>query len=280
MSIRAEISLRTSREPASGALYTTLDRLEQKGLSEIPHRSSQRASAAVAPNATTWSRRPEQPPSLVPSAHSATCSMVSSSPETRLRKSFAEDLLALFTARDRSESIVGDLIEQRDAHGRGWLACEVARLAFALCFKSLVAAPLRAFCLAALGWAVYAGALVLLSIASGLPSYPWHRVHEPGFWLRVGFIVFGANLITGGVLARWASRSGSAIAPLLTLWLVGWIVSPFWIALLDERAAWPWTRASGMAWSAVLVPLLYVVPLLLGAFLAQRREMTAATPAD
>ena len=70
--------------------------------------------------------------------------MVSSSPETRLRRSFAEDLLALFTARDRSESIVGDLIEQRDAHGRGRFACEVARLAFALCFKSLVAAQLRA----------------------------------------------------------------------------------------------------------------------------------------
>lgn len=32
VAIRAEISARTGREPASGALYTTLDRLEQKGL--------------------------------------------------------------------------------------------------------------------------------------------------------------------------------------------------------------------------------------------------------
>jgi DNA-binding PadR family transcriptional regulator len=32
VAIRAEISQRTGREPASGALYTTLDRLEQKGL--------------------------------------------------------------------------------------------------------------------------------------------------------------------------------------------------------------------------------------------------------
>lgn len=31
-SIRTEISTRTGREPAAGALYTTLDRLEQKGL--------------------------------------------------------------------------------------------------------------------------------------------------------------------------------------------------------------------------------------------------------
>ena len=32
VSIRAEISARTGRQPASGALYTTLDRLEQKAL--------------------------------------------------------------------------------------------------------------------------------------------------------------------------------------------------------------------------------------------------------
>jgi DNA-binding PadR family transcriptional regulator len=32
VAIRTEISTRTGREPASGALYTTLDRLEQKGL--------------------------------------------------------------------------------------------------------------------------------------------------------------------------------------------------------------------------------------------------------
>ena len=32
VSIRAEIAERTGREPTSGALYTTLDRLEKKGL--------------------------------------------------------------------------------------------------------------------------------------------------------------------------------------------------------------------------------------------------------
>lgn len=32
VSIRAEIAARTGREPTSGALYTTLDRLEKKGL--------------------------------------------------------------------------------------------------------------------------------------------------------------------------------------------------------------------------------------------------------
>ena len=48
VSIRAEISLRTSREPASGALYTTLDRLEQKGLvkSRIGEPTRQRGGRA------------------------------------------------------------------------------------------------------------------------------------------------------------------------------------------------------------------------------------------
>ena len=32
VSIRAEIASRTGREPSGGALYTTLDRLEEKGL--------------------------------------------------------------------------------------------------------------------------------------------------------------------------------------------------------------------------------------------------------
>ena len=48
VSIRAEISQRTNREPASGALYTTLDRLEQKGLlkSRIGEPTPQRGGRA------------------------------------------------------------------------------------------------------------------------------------------------------------------------------------------------------------------------------------------
>ena len=201
-----------------------------EGISEIPHR---RANAPARRSRQTLLRGHGVRSNRHHSCTARIPNMLHglSSPEIRLRRSFAEDLLALFTTRDRSESIVGDLIEQRDAHGRGWFACEVARLAFALCIKSLVAAPLRALCLAALGWVVYAGALVLLSIASRITFVSLaSECHEPGFWLRLGLIVFGANLITGGVLARWASRSGSAIAPLLTLWLVGWVV----FTLLDR----------------------------------------------
>jgi hypothetical protein len=195
-----------------------------------------------------------------------------------LRNDLAENLLALFTARDVAESIVGDLVEQRHAHGRVWFACEVARLAFALCFKSLVAAPWRAIRLAALGWAVYFGTLVVLFAATGLPWYPWHRVNEPGFWARLGLVVFAANLVAGGVLSRWASKGGSAIAPLTTVWLVGWFVSPFMVALVNP---WPWAPGpAGIVWTTVLVPLLYVAPVLLGALVAQRRDPNARRSAQ
>ena len=48
VSIRTEIAQRTGREPASGALYTTLDRLEQKGLlkSRIGEPTRQRGGRA------------------------------------------------------------------------------------------------------------------------------------------------------------------------------------------------------------------------------------------
>ena len=190
---------------------------------------------------------------------------------------FADNLLALFTSREVAEAIVGDLLEQRQAHRRGWFACEVARLALALCCTDLAAAPWRACRLAALGWAVYAGSSVLLFVASGLPWYPWHRVNEPGFWLRLGLVLFVANLLTGGILARWPPPSGSAIAPLIALWLAGWLLSPLWITLADDRFSWPSAEVPGMVASTVLVPLLYLVPLLLGAFFGQWRHKMAAT---
>jgi hypothetical protein len=194
-----------------------------------------------------------------------------------LRNDFAENLLALFTARDVAESIVGDLVEQRYAHGRGWFACEVARLAFALCFKSLAAARWRAVRLAAIGWAVYFGTLFVLFTATGLPWYPWHRVDEPSFWVRLGLVVFIANLVAGGALSRWASKGGSAVAPLTTLWLVAWVVAPCIVALVDP---WPWRAGTaGVVWTVVAVPLLYVAPLLLGALIAQRRDPNASRSA-
>jgi hypothetical protein len=45
------------------------------------------------------------------------------------------------------------------------------------------------------------------------------------------------------------------------------------VALVDP---WPWRAGpAGVVWTAVAVPLLYVVPVLLGALVAQRRDPSA-----
>ena len=191
-------------------------------------------------------------------------------------RGFADNLLALFTSREVAESIVGDLLERRHAHRKGWFAFEVARLALTLCCNDVVAAPWRACRLAALGWAVYFCSSVIVLVASGLPWYPWHRVGEPVFWARLGLGFFAANVVTGAVLARWRSSSASAIAPLVVLWLVGWLFLPFWISFIGGRSQWPWVDVPGIVLSAALVPVCYLIPLVLGAFIGQRRHRTAA----
>jgi hypothetical protein len=197
-----------------------------------------------------------------------------------LLRGFADHLLALFTSREVAESIVGDLLERRHAHRRGWFAFEVARLALTLCCNDVVAAPWRACRQAALGWAVYICSSVIVFIASGLPRYPWHRVDEPVFWIRLWLVFFVANFVTGAILARRRSSSASAIAPLIILWLVGWLVLPFWITFVGERLQWPWADVPGIVSSAALVPLCYLIPLVLGACVGQSRHRIAATQAD
>ena len=89
--------------------------------------------------------------------------------------------------------------------------------------------------------------------------------------------LFTSREVAESILARWPPRSGSAIAPLIALWLAGWLLSPLWITLADDRFAWPGAEVPGMVASTVLVPLLYLVPLLLGAFLGQWLHKMAAT---
>jgi hypothetical protein len=195
------------------------------------------------------------------------------------RSDFAESLLALFTSRETAASIVGDLTEQSQARGRGWFAREVARLAFALCFKGAVAAPLRALRLAGLGLAVYGGTYGVFFITAGLPWYPWHRTYEPAFWLRLALVVVLANLSTGAILAQRPSNAGiSAIASLTVVWFTAWVVQLSVLAIgMLGLARWfiPWPAMPPSPWvilGPVLgVPLLGLLPLLLGAVVAQRR---------
>jgi hypothetical protein len=174
--------------------------------------------------------------------------------------SAAETLLALFASRDVATSIVGDLTEE--SRGRAWFWAQILRTATALCFKSIVAAPLRALWLALVGLLIYGGIYAALMTASGLWWYPWHRVGAPDFWVRAIFVVTLANLTTGMVIGRWISRGGiSGLAPLAVLWIAAWM---FWMVLLL-------VDASSWMWAAVLAfPFLCLSPLLLGGVLGQR----------
>jgi len=176
---------------------------------------------------------------------------------------FAEDLLALFTTREVAASIVGDLIEQSHSRARGWFAWEVVRLAFALCFGTVISAPRQALRLAGLGLAVYVAAYVILFVAIGLPWYPWHRVGTFDFWVRVAIVAFVSNLTTGAILARRSSSgSVSAIGPLTALWVTLWLIQSLFVY---PWLATPWPRPLAM------FPVLYLIPLLLGAAIGQRR---------
>jgi hypothetical protein len=199
------------------------------------------------------------------------------------RNTFAENLLALFTRREAAASIVGDLIEQSHVRARGWFTCEVVRLTFALCFRTLVSAPGRALRLAGLGLAVYTATYAVLFVAIGLPWYPWNRVGTADFWVRVAAVIVVSNLLTGAILARWRSHGNiSAIAPLIAVWCAAWLIWPllalaaypwpsseFWF--LRGLAPWPMPGPWILAWTALIFPFLYLVPLLLGALFGQRR---------
>lgn len=200
------------------------------------------------------------------------------------RNTFAESLLGLFTTREAAASIVGDLIEQSHARAPGWFTCEVVRLAFALCFGTLVSAPGRALRLAGLGLAVYAAIYTILLITIGLPWYPWNRVGTTDFWVRVVAVVVVSNLLTGAILARWPSRGPvSAIAPLTAVWCATWLIWPLcalaiypWpsgdlFAALRGLVPWPTHGPWIVVWTALIFPVAYLIPLLLGALIGQRR---------
>ena len=188
---------------------------------------------------------------------------------------FAENLLALFTTREGAASIVGDLLEQSHSRARGCFACEVLRLAFALCFDALISAPGRALRLAGLGLAVFVAVYLVVFIASGLPWYPWHRMGTVDFWVRVGMVAFVANLATGAILGRRRSKGNvGALGPLVAVWLVAWLIQSLFVwgvfPMAFERAEVDASLAGDARVDAPALPLL--VPR---SFAARRRHRSA-----
>ena len=163
----------------------------------------------------------------------------------------------------------GDLLEESRLRGKAWFTLHVLGIAFALCLQSLRSAPARFLCLGALAFAVYVGIYLVLLPISGLLWYPWHRINEPDFWIRVILVVVFSNLLTGMVLGRWVSYRGmNGIVPLVVLWLAVWMIWPF---LGEFVHSWP--RVSNLR-LALAFPCLYLLPLLVGGALARRRLAT------
>jgi hypothetical protein len=184
------------------------------------------------------------------------------------RASAAEALLALFATRDLATSIVGDLTEE--SRGRVWFWTQVLGAALALCFKSIVAAPLRSLWLALMGLMIYAGTYVALMAVSGLWWYPWNRVGELDFWIRLALVATLTNFGTGLVVGRWVTRGGmSGLAPLAALWLVAWVL--WMLRLFVYTWWWTWALAAVLAF-----PFLCLSPLLVGGALGRR--LSASEP--
>ena len=189
--------------------------------------------------------------------------------------SFAQRLLSLFTEPAHAESIVGDLTEESCARGRSWFWRQISSTAFALCLKSVRAAPWRSLWLGGAALVLWLGIYAALLAITGL--YGFLRYFDPadldaslsaaplGFWIRVVSAVVATNFLTGVILGRWASRgvmNGSA--PLVVLWLASWVAWPF-LAQLVYALSWYWIVGGVFAF-----PFVYLVPLLAGSAVARR----------
>jgi hypothetical protein len=186
----------------------------------------------------------------------------------------SQAFLSLFTTPDRAASIVGDLLEESASQRGAWYALKVLGIALAMCLRTVRSAPVRCLALAALGCAVYLFVWAVAFVGAGLPWYPWQRIGEPGFWIRVAVVVMCANLATGFVLARWVSiRGTNALAPLSLLWLVAWATK---LALVTILSASP--LPTPLVLGVFADPLVALLPLFVGGMMGRARADLGRLP--
>jgi len=165
----------------------------------------------------------------------------------------AEALLSLFTARERAESIAGDLIEERDVRGSAWFWLNVVRTTFALFASTLANAPATVCALGVLGFAL----LVALTFP-GVAAVFLFPLMGPMRSVLLALFCGNAALWTGISLVKVAPKHGMPAC--LTL------------AVAGEALLLAWTQAptdgSVIAYTSALFA---VAPLLTGAAIARRR---------
>jgi hypothetical protein len=185
----------------------------------------------------------------------------------------AQALLGVFARPESASAITGDLIEQ--SHGRVDFYLSAICVAASLCLRAVAGAPLKAAVWAIASyfvWCVtYLAALYLTGALGAFPFYPGYVelgiVAAPmSFWIRFALAISSASLLTG-IIASRMSPGGTAVAPLVVLWLLAWLTWPFQaIGILG--IAWPWVLVG-----AVALPILGMVPLLVGAIVGRRHRI-------
>jgi hypothetical protein len=172
----------------------------------------------------------------------------------------AEALLSLFTARDRAESIAGDLTEEGDVRGSAWFWFHVFRTTFALFTSALASAPVTVFALGALGFALF----VMLAVA-GVAAVFLFPFIGPGLRsVLLPLFCWSAALWTGVSLVSVAPKHGMTAC--LTLAVAGdalLFASPLFFAWIQAPNDW-----SVLAHASALFA---AAPLLAGGAIVRRR---------
>lgn len=187
-------------------------------------------------------------------------------------RSIAYRLLCLFTSRDRAESIEGDLIEQRHAHGRLWFFVNVVTTTFALWRQAIAVEFLRTMALGALTVALS----VLVCSAIGL-VYVELEVSPVITLLLVATFAFllGAGLVRAAPCIGVAAAT-AASAVLLLLFLYTQIdaqAAQLRYAPDGNTVAASFGAVTSLIRNLAGAALLYLLPLNLGSVLMHGRGL-------
>ena len=167
--------------------------------------------------------------------------------------SWSEALIALFTTRDRAESIAGDLIEERDVRGSTWFWLHVLRTTFNLFISALASAPVTALALGAVGFAL----LVTLAFAGTAAVFLFPLLSFSVSAVLLSLFWWSAALWTGVSLVSVAPKHGMTAC--LTLAIVGEAL--LLVSLLFFASTQALSRWSVLAYTSALFA---AVPLLAG----------------
>jgi hypothetical protein len=188
-------------------------------------------------------------------------------------KSVAHRLLALFTSPEHADAIEGDLLEERQTHGRLWFAVNVVTTALALWKQAVELELLRTAALTAL-------AVGLSCLACGLVELVRIELAAVGLSIPTLLLIAACAFLLGAGLVRVAPVIGAsaAIAASLVLLLL------FLYSQIDVRAEQVRDTADGnivvaaVSALALLIrdlmaaALLYLLPLNLGSVLMHGRR--------